>query len=314
MQRHIRDGIYPTMIAPYASDGRLDEEALRKLVRWYGRKGCQGIFAACQSSEVFYLSMEERKKMVEVVKDEASRQEEGASMTIVASGHVSESIEAQAEELMTIHEAGADAVILISNRMDIPNTGTGAWVRDLEKLLYRLPSDIKLGVYECPTPYKRLLDDEMLQTIRDTGRFYFFKDTCCDPGLLEKRAVLLKGSTLKLFNANAQTFLASLQHGYSGYCGIMANFHPELYVWLHQHYQLLAEEADLLEDILSMAAFTEALPYPVTAKHYLSQYEGIPMTAISRSCGRELETYDKLILEQLYRLSRHYSQRLAERT
>ena len=55
--------------------------------------------------------------------------------------------------------------------------------------------------------------------------------------------------------------------------------------------------------ILSMAAFTEALPYPVTAKHYLSQYEGIPMTAISRSCGRELETYDKLILEQLYRLS-----------
>ena len=38
------------------------------------------------------------------------------------------------------------------------------------------------------------------------------------------------------------------------------------------------------------------------------------MTAISRSCGRELETYDKLILEQLYRLSRHYSQRLAERT
>ena len=77
MQRHIRDGIYPTMIAPYASDGRLDEEALRKLVRWYGRKGCQGFFAACQSSEVFYLSMEERKKMVEVVKDEASRQEEG---------------------------------------------------------------------------------------------------------------------------------------------------------------------------------------------------------------------------------------------
>ena len=63
-----------------------------------------------------------------------------------------------------------------------------------------------------------------------------------------------------------------------------------------------------------MAAFTEALPYPVTAKHYLSQYEDIPMTAISRSCGRELETYDKLILEQLYRLSRHYSQRLAERT
>ena len=69
----IKNGIYPTMITPYTKDNRLDEDALRQLVGWYSQNGCHGIFAACQSSELFYLTREERRKMVEIVREEVLR-------------------------------------------------------------------------------------------------------------------------------------------------------------------------------------------------------------------------------------------------
>lgn len=305
MRQSIKNGIYPTMIVPYTRDNELDENALRLMVRWYHKKGCHGIFAACQSSEIFYLSAKERKAMVEIVKDEVSKigtQSGEEPMTVVASGHISNSTEAQAEELIMMQEAGADAVVLISNRLDTPNTGDSAWIRDLERLIDRLPDTMRLGIYECPSPYKRLLSDKMLEAIASTGRFYFFKDTCCNPARLKRRLEILRGSNVRLFNANAQTFLSSLQDGGSGYCGIMANFHPELYVWLYERYSRDPGAAAELENLLSMAAFTEVLAYPVTAKYYLKSFEHIPMELSSRSCAQPLREYDRFVMEQLHQL------------
>ncbi|MDO4293999.1 MAG: dihydrodipicolinate synthase family protein [Eubacteriales bacterium] len=303
----IRDGIYPTMLTPYTQRGEVDEKALRSLTEWYEKKGCQGIFAACQSSEIFFLSLEERRRITEITAQEAASiaAESGREkMTVVASGHVSDDPGEQAEELTAMWESGADVAVLISNRLDIEKKGEKQWIEELEALLRRLPGEIPLGIYECPTPYKRLISEKMLKEIRDTGRFCFFKDTCCDPELLTKRLKLLEGSSLKLFNANAQTLLYTLQGGGAGYCGIMANFHPELYIWLKENWMREKERADRLENILSMAAFSEVLPYPATAKYYLKEYEGLPMNAFSRSCRqRELKAYDRLVMGQLERLS-----------
>lgn len=60
----VNDGIYPAMITPYRPDHSIDFEAVRELVNWYGQMGCNGIFAACTSSEVSFLSLAEREKLV----------------------------------------------------------------------------------------------------------------------------------------------------------------------------------------------------------------------------------------------------------
>ena len=44
----------------YKADGSVDLATAEKYVEWYAEKGCDGIFAVCQSSEIFYLSLEER--------------------------------------------------------------------------------------------------------------------------------------------------------------------------------------------------------------------------------------------------------------
>ena len=57
------DGVWPVMLTPFTDDNEVDYEALGKLVDWYIENGVAGLFADCQSSEMFYLSLEERIKI-----------------------------------------------------------------------------------------------------------------------------------------------------------------------------------------------------------------------------------------------------------
>ena len=55
--------IFTTMITPYHEDGSVDYETAEKYVDWYFESGITGIFAVCQSSEIFYLTLEERTEL-----------------------------------------------------------------------------------------------------------------------------------------------------------------------------------------------------------------------------------------------------------
>ena len=194
--------------------------------------------------------------------------------------------------------------MLVSNRLDIHNQGDRVWLENAEKLLSKINPNLVLGIYECPMPYKRLLSKEILNWCKETGRFRFIKDTCCDPDMLTERLNILRNSNVKLFNANGQTLLHSLREGAAGYSGIMANFHPDLLSWLFDNFEKEPEKAETLSDFLSMAAFTESPAYPCTAKYYLSRFEGFDMDIASRSSHpQNLTSYQKLIMEQMYRQS-----------
>ena len=306
-------GVYPTMITPYKKDGSVDFETAKKYVHWYHEKGCDGIFAICQSSEIFYLSLEERvalnKTVIETVKE--IEHSGGRKMTVVSSGHVSDSIEDQAKELNAVIESGTDALILITNRLDINNEGDDVWISNAEKLLSMLPANVNLGLYECPYPYKRLVTEKILKWCLKTGRFYFMKDTCCDAEEIKRRLEILKGSEFKLLNANGQTLLQTLRDGAAGYCSIMANFHPELYVWLCKNYN--SEKADLLASFLSVSCFTEnGISYPLSAKYHMN-LEGIPTEIITRNKGaRPLDKYSKDCVEHLKTVADYFKTLLEE--
>ena len=51
----IHEGVWPVMITPWKEDNTPDFKALEALTNWYVEKGCDGIFAVCQSSEMHYL-------------------------------------------------------------------------------------------------------------------------------------------------------------------------------------------------------------------------------------------------------------------
>ena len=294
-------GVYPTMITPFCVDGSVDYETARKYVRFYNEKGCDGIFSICQSSEIFYLSLEERVKLNKVVYDEvlAIEKESGRRMTVVSSGHISDSIDEQANELNEIIKSGTDALILITNRLDLNNEGDDVWIDNAKKLLSRLPSDVMLGLYECPYPYKRLLTPRILEWCKSMGRFKFIKDTCCDAQTIKERIEILDGSGIMLFNANCQTLLLSLKEGASGYCGIMANYHPQLYVWLYKNYKTDTDVVRRLNSFICTSGFTEnGIPYPISAKYHMC-LEGIDTVLSARKPCKEFTEYDKYCTENM---------------
>ena len=192
--------IFTTMITPYKSNGEVDCDTALKYVDWYFENGLSGIFAVCQSSEIFYLTLEERVKLNRLVYERAKELERasGRAFTVVSSGHVSDSIEDQIKELNAIYESGTDALILITNRLDPKNEGDEVFLANLERIIEKLPRDAKLGLYECPHPYKRLVTPRILEYCVKTGRFYYMKDTCCDAEVIAERVKLLKGSSFKL--------------------------------------------------------------------------------------------------------------------
>lgn len=308
--------MFTTMITPYMSDGSVDYATAEKYVDWYFENGLDGIFAVCQSSEIFYLSLEERVKLNTLVYRRAKQleKESGRKFTVVSSGHVSETLSAQAEELNAIYNSGTDSLILITNRLDINQEGDDKFIENADKLISLLPKEAKLGFYECPYPYKRLVTPKILKWCLSTGRFNYMKDTCCDIGMIKERCELLKGSGFKLLNANCQTLLESMYAGGEGYCGIMCNFHPKLYSWLGKNYMKDETTAKTVQALIGSLGFTESgLPYPLTAK-YNMKLCSIPTENIARNRKSiELTDYAKDCVKQMKDLTDYFEKELEEK-
>ena len=122
--------IFTTMITPFTADGEVDYDTAKRYVDWYFENGLTGIFAVCQSSEIFYLSLEERAELNKRIYAHAKKLERvhGRPFTVVSSGHIGETIEEQIRELNAIWKSGTDALILITNRLDINNEGDDVWI------------------------------------------------------------------------------------------------------------------------------------------------------------------------------------------
>ena len=294
--------IFTTMITPYKADGSIDYDMAEKYVDWYFENGLNGIFAVCQSSEIFYLTLEERVELNRRVYNRAKALEKqsGKRFTVVSSGHVSDTLEEQAEELNAIWNSGTDSLILITNRLDINQEGDDVFIANAEKLLQMLPDDVKLGLYECPYPYKRLVTPKILDWCLSTGKFTYMKDTCCDAAVMKERCEQLKGSSFKLLNANCQTLLESMQNGGEGYCGIMCNFHPKLYAWLGENFEEDPKTAELVQSVIGTFGFTEVgLPYPLTAKYHMNLC-GLPTENLARNRkSEELTDYGRSCMRQM---------------
>ncbi len=273
-------GLWPVMITPFTAEGEIDYPSLERLIDWYERHGATGLFAACQSSEIFFLSLRERYELVRFVKTHAH-------VPVIASGHVSWGLKAQAEELNRMSEAGADALIFITNRLVGQGRQEESLLPALRYLMAQLDPEKPLGFYECPYPFKRLITLDELKWAAESGRFAFMKDTCCDIGLIEKRVDAIRGSSLELFNANSTTYLASLRLGAAGFSGVMMNFHMDLYKYLADHWDTEPEKAETLQGFLTAFSEIERQYYPVNAKFHQREIEGNFSSAFARVAPEE---------------------------
>jgi 4-hydroxy-tetrahydrodipicolinate synthase len=304
MKDLIPDGVWPTMITPFTSNNKIDYAALEIMINWYIERGVDGLFAVCQSSEMWLMSLQERIDLATFVAQKAD-----GRVPVMASGHIAGPISEQVEEMQQIADTGVQAIVLVTNRLAGQNESEQVFKTNLDQIIKVMPESMPLGFYECPYPYKRLLSPALLRHCEDTGRFNFLKDTSCDLQNMKDKLAVIKGD-LKIFNANAATLYDSLKAGISGYSGVMTNFHPELYTWGVTHWR---EGGELVEEVFDMIGFGSVIErqfYPVNAK-YLMQLDNLPLELYTRVAKIEDFTLaQKTEVEQLYRTVNRLTKRL----
>lgn len=292
----IPNGVWPTMVTPFTESNAIDYKALAELIEWYLRHKVDGLFAVCQSSEMFYLSLQERVELAKFIKEKAGK------VPVIASGHISNSTNEQIKELKALADTKIDALVLVTNRFAEKDEGDMIWKKNFERIINEL-ENVPLGFYECPYPYKRLFTPELLKFCTSTNKIYFLKDTSCNLNEMKAKIDAVNNTKLKIFNANAATFYESLKIGISGYSGVMGNFHPQLYKWLFNNWTNQPQSAEKLQNFLGLASLIERQCYPVNAKYYL-QLEGLNITLNSRSRDKKsFSMSNKIEVKQLHDLT-----------
>ena len=300
-------GVWPVMLTPFDEQREIDWDSLKKLIDWYIDAGVHGLFANCQSSEMFYLADAESLQLTRFVLEHVA-----GRVPVVASGHTACGLSQQIDQLGAMAETGVDSVILISNRFAMAGEGNDVVLSNLQKITAAITDKVGLGIYECPHPYKRLLSDEVVSWCAQSGRYTFIKDTCCQIDTIRRRLALIKGSRMRIANANGQTLLASLQAGAAGYSGVMTNFHPELYVWLCENWQAEPEKAEMVSDFISTASLVECLDYPICAKDYqLSIGNFKTVASRTREAGNYYSAHFQTTMQQMMNLGKSIKKQLS---
>jgi 4-hydroxy-tetrahydrodipicolinate synthase len=270
-------GFIPVMLTPFLDNGDVDYEGLKTLTEFYLEAGSAGLFANCLSSEMFELSEDERIAVTQTVVDQVAER-----VPVVATGTFGGPIAEQAEFVKRIYQTGIQAVIVISGLIASEEDSDEVFLERAQELI-SLTGDIPLGFYECPVPYKRLINSEVLAELLKSGRIVYHKDTCLDDVEVARRLEVATGYEFGLYDAYMVNAVSSLKAGAAGLSCIQGNIYPELVVWICKHFNdpEKQEEVQKVQQFFVDTMDIVHATYPIIAKYSL-QKRGFPISLFTR--------------------------------
>ena len=299
----------PVMITPFNLKAKVDLDVVETLVEFYLAAGVRGFFANCLSSEMFSISEDERLELTKHVVDCVK-----GRVPVVATGSFGLTIEDKAEFTQKIYDTGVDAVVMITGHFARVEDDDSMLLRNFERM-FRLTNAIPLGMYECPAPYKRVLGADVFDTLLDSGRIIYHKDTSIQQEQVKAKLDRIRAHPgFEFYDAHTPNAVFSLQNGARGMSSISGNFYPEVMAWLCDH----ANDAERLEDVKWLQSELTAVDpliheaYPMSAKYFL-QKRGLPVRTISRAHVLQLTPAQKQALDDLYNRFMHWIDRLGIR-
>jgi 4-hydroxy-tetrahydrodipicolinate synthase len=225
---------------------------------------------------------------------------------IVAGGTFGGTIGEQAEFVKKMSATGVDAVVMITGILAAQQESDDVLNQRVLELIQRT-DEIKLGLYECPVPYKRLLSPPQLKVFVSTGRFTYLKDTCLAIDQVKAKLKAANGcDSFGLYDAYMVHAVDSLRSGSAGLSCIQGNYFPELIVWLCENY----DNENLSEEVIKVQqAFIDHMSvmhevYPYIAKYFL-QRRGLPISTYTR---REAGEFNASVKEQIDKLYEFFGQ------
>ncbi len=297
-------GFIPVMLTPFQDSGAVDYAGLSRLTQLYLEAGAAGLFANCLSSEMYELTPQERIDVTRHVVEEAGRR-----VPVVATGTFGGAITGQADFIKRLYDTGVQAIIVTTCQLLAPYEPDNVLLSRMHQLM-ELTDNIPLGLYECPVPYKRLINADILAELLPTGRLIYHKDTSLDAQEVSRRLQVAQGYRFGLYDAYMVNAVSSLRAGAAGLSCIQGNYFPELVVWLCQHYDNPArrEEVDRVQQLMTDCMDLVHTAYPTLPKYSL-QKRGL---SISRYTRRKVEPLTSELMHKMDGLHETVEQLQAE--
>ncbi|NLF28499.1 MAG: dihydrodipicolinate synthase family protein [Clostridiales bacterium] len=250
--------VTPAILTPLNKDETIDEMGLRRVVRNVVDAGMKTIFALGYTGEVRAFAKEERRRVIEIVRDEA-----GADILIVA-GALGDSTLLIEEHCEAAYEAGADMVLITPTDFFFLND------TELEELFVRLNDTVKLPImiYNCPENHHYVTPD-MLSRLSKLEKIQALKQSTTTDKI---QSILLKVDPKENFimvSGDEFEFFPAMCLGVEGFImGGPGNITPGMCVSMLESYKKGDFEAARAEYMRFVAFYEElynSLPYNVIA-------------------------------------------------
>ena len=215
------DGIFTALLTPFDKNNKINEKALRELVKFNLSMGVKGFYVCGSTGEAFLMSKDERRQVMEIVKDSSG------DATLIA--HVGSVNEIEALELAKYaKELQYDIVSSVApyyykfSFEEIKNYYFRlADAAELQMLVYHIPvlSGVNMGIENLG----EFLNDDRFIGIKYTSNDFFMMEQC-KSNFPDK----------VLYNGFDEMFLSGLSMGADGAIGSTYNFMANKFVLINE--------------------------------------------------------------------------------
>ena len=271
------EGIIVPVVTPFDKNEEIDEAALRSMVNFLIEGGVHGLFPAGSQGEFFSLTTEEKKRVMDIVIEEAAGRVFVMPNTGAVTTREAVALSRHAEK------AGADAISLITPYFISPSQeelrryfATAANAVSMPTLAYNNPD--RTGVKIAPST--------MAQVAAECPNFVGVKDSSGDlTNTLEY--IRLCPPTFRTFMGRDTLIYAGLANGCVGAVAATANVAPQIVVGIYEATKA-GDHARALEFQRKLAPLRIAFQlgtFPVVVKEALVMQGRIPHGAARLPVG-----------------------------
>jgi 4-hydroxy-tetrahydrodipicolinate synthase len=230
-------GVFPYLVSPIDSDGEVKGEVLISLVDHLIESGVHGLTPLGSTGEFAYLTWPQRKKVIEVVIDAASRR------VPVVAGVAHTSIREAVRQAKEVVAMGADGILAIMDSyFPVPPKGVISYFRSIAEAV-----SCPIVLYTNPSFSSTNLTLEILDELVKVKNIRYLKDASANTGNLLATMNYL-GDRIKVFSASAHIPLFVMMLGGVGWMSGPACVIPRQSVKLYElARQGCWEEAILLQ-------------------------------------------------------------------
>jgi 4-hydroxy-tetrahydrodipicolinate synthase len=262
-------GVFSLLLTPYLSNLSIDWDTYKQYVDWQLSHNPHGLFAVCGSSEMKWLTADERLALAEIAVKQAGTKPVlvTANLDPEPANHIS--------EIRRMTETGISGIVLI------PPDGIGGNASQLSEYLARIAdkSELPIFLYEWPQVKHKFIDPLIYSDLVQRSGILGIKDTTCTmEGIQEKINIAPNGI---VYQANTPFMLESIQKGAKG---IMAITSASAASWVIDFWKQAIRGEEEAKASHAKLVFLDAIlrmGYPLTAK-YLANLQGMSFQLNSR--------------------------------